>query len=143
MVMLAAWIVSLSLVGQTAPTDPLRMPSDDQMRQENVTAEYLSAPFGIDVEKFAHETVVLGGLVQWDGGPPTSMTVSSGYRLFAIGTGDGRSVIAIFRPETNPRDICVVRAAANGSGPAAYRANRWCAAKFGITLPEVRIPPIP
>ena len=33
-------------------------------------------------------------------------------------------------------------AAFNGAGPAAYRAKRWCAARFGIDLPEVRPPVI-
>ena len=117
------------------------MPIDDGMRQESVTAEYLSAPAGTEVGKFARDTVIDEGLSQWNGSPPTEMLAASGYRLLAVVAGDGSAVTVTYRPETNANHICVVRAAFNGTGHAAYRASRWCAARFGIDLPQA--PPSP
>ncbi|WP_143105794.1 hypothetical protein [Brevundimonas viscosa] len=135
-------IVALSLSGLAIGAGPLRMPLDDGMRRESVTAEYLPTPAGVAAARFAWSTVTAEGLTNANGGPPYTDTAPSGLQLVAIISGDGRAIHAVHRPGIDANHICVVRAAFNGAGPAAYRAKRWCAARFGIDLPEVRPPVI-
>ena len=141
-VMVFAGMIALLVTGALSAHAPDSMPVDEGMAAEGVTAQYLTVPAGVGIADFASRLAAADGLRQWNGGPPISMTAPSGYRLIKIVSGDGRAVTVTYRPSVNENHVCLINDRYNGTGPAAYRASRWCAARFGIDLRETPPPPI-
>ena len=133
--MFAPWFPALLVLAQTPSHAPDRMPMDDGMRIEGVSAEYLRPPAGVSLDQFARETLNASGLVGSEGRPPSEVAAPSGYRALVIVSGDGRSAFVSYRPATHD-GVCVMRASVTGTGPASRRAAEWCAARFGIELTE-------
>lgn len=139
-----AMFTTLAAASQALAGPTSTMPMDEEMRIERVAADYFSVPPGTDARLIAEQYLEEEGLRQWNDGPPILLERPE-YSLMAITTGDGRNVRILFTSASSksPPGICRVRAlAANGVGPASYRASRWCAEKFGVELPETPAPPI-
>lgn len=138
--MISLSLLAAALLPQAAEAGSSRMPSDEALAREGVTAEYFSGAADADADELAREFLSASGVVGRNGAAPYAARTAAGYNILAIAGGDGRYALAMYRPETHGGDICLIRGL--DFGPAGYRARRWCAARFGIDLPETPTPPV-
>lgn len=131
-------IISVALLAQTASV-VTTMPIDEHSARAQVSADYLEFSGSEDPRLFAEELLATELLTSWNEWAPTSY-VTPDFEVIGLVTRDGRSVRILF----SGSGACRIRAlTANGTGPAAYDALRWCALKFGVELPATPALPVP
>ena len=117
---------------------------DASLAQAGVSADLFVVPAAGEARSLAASLISAEGLVQWNGGPVMILT-NDGLTLQTVTAGNGQFVSVLYRSDAagdQETKVCRVRATMNGVGAGAWRAKRWCAAQFGLILPETPAPPI-
>jgi hypothetical protein len=115
----------------------------DAFARAGIVAELVERPRGVSDEAFAQQLIDAEGLRPWNGEQTGSAPAKGRMGYKAVSAKDGRAIIVKYMGGDAGRHgrLCRLRLAPGPMSPLNWDAHRWCASKFGLTLPKTA-PPI-